>query len=302
MAEFVCLKPGVVHCWQDGAGIPAAYAAWLVGVPRILISTRNLRPTNFAWYRSYMFSAYCELAECPEVVLINNSRAGAIDYADWLGLEVERFAVKRNGVDLASLRPADPKDLAALRARLGIPPKALIVGSIYRLNEEKRPLLWIQTAREIAKQLPDCHFVIFGKGPLRDELQQLAARSGVADNLHCPGTVADATLGLSLFDIFLLTSRVEGTPNALLEASALGVPVVTTNAGGAREAVVEGVTGYIVDPPEPELIAARVVQIARALNWRERVKTAGPDFVKHCFGLDRMIAETINLYSIPRAE
>ncbi len=300
MAEFTSLKPGVVHAWQDGAGIPAAYAARLVGVPRILISARNLRPTNFLWSRPYMYSAYGELAQCPEVIIINNSQAGATDYANWLGLPVGRFVVKRNGLDVTGFQPADPQDVVALRAQLGIPPGALVVGSIYRLNEEKRPILWIETAREIARQRPDCHFVIFGSGPLRHELERFAARNGMAGNLHCPGHLRDVALGLSLFDIFLLTSRVEGTPNTILEASAFGIPVVATDAGGVRETVVEGVTGHIVDPPEPQLIAACVVRIAGAFDWRERVKFEGPDFVKRRFGLDRMIAETLELYSIPR--
>lgn len=302
MAEFVRIKPGVVHGWQDGAGIPAAYAARLVGVPRIIISTRNLRPTNFVWYRPYMHRAYRELAKCPEVVLVNNSRAGAIDYAEWLDLPVERFAVKRNGVDVSGLHLANATDIAALRKRLNIPANAFVIGSIFRLSEEKRPLLWIQTAREIAKQWPDCHFVIFGEGPLRKELEQFAAHNGVAEYLHCPGTLADTALGLSLFDVFLLTSSFEGTPNAILEASALGIPIVATSAGGVCETVVDGVTGYIVDQPKPDLIAARVLQIARAINWRNQVRTAGPDFVNRCFGLDRMIVETIHLYSISKGE
>jgi glycosyltransferase involved in cell wall biosynthesis len=298
-AEFASLRPAVVHGWQDGSGIPAAYAARLTGVPRILISTRNMRPTNFVWYRPHMYLSHRELAQCPEVVMINNSQAGAADYAAWLGLPRDRFVVKRNGLDAASMRRAAPPAVAALRNRLGIPPDAPVVGSIYRLSEEKRPLLWIETAREVAKLRPDCHFVIFGAGPMRAEVDVAAGRSGLGRNLHCPGTIADTALGLSLLDVFLLTSRAEGTPNVVLEASALGIAVVATAAGGTREAIDEGVTGYLVEPAEPAVIAKRIAQVLQAADWRARVQAAGPAFAERHFGLDRMISETLALYGLP---
>jgi len=298
-AEFATLKPAVVHGWQDGSGIPAAYAAWLVGVPRVLISTRNVRPTNFVWYRPYMYHAHRELAGCPEIVMINNSHAGATDYARWLDLPLDRFIVKRNGLNTYGMRRADTHAVARLRARLGIPPDAPIVGSIYRFNEEKRPLLWIETAREIGKIRRDCHFVIFGSGPMRKEIEAAVTRAGLAGNLHCPGTIEDTCLGLTLFDVLLLTSRAEGTPNVVLEASTLGVPVVATEAGGTREAIEEGVTGYLIERAEPTLIAKRILQILQDENWRAEVKLAGPNFVTRRFGLDRMIAETLELYGLP---
>ena len=300
-AEFARLKPAVVHGWQDGCAIPAAYAARFVGVPLIIVSTRNVRPSNFIWYRPYMYHAYHELAPCPEVVLVNNSEAGAADYARWLDLPRERFIVKRNGLDVAAMRRADPRAVAGLRARLGIPPDAPVVGSMFRLNEEKRPLLWVETAREIAKARPDCHFVVFGTGPLRREMETAAARRGLAARWHCPGTIADTGLGLSLFDVFLLTSRAEGTPNVVLEASTLGVPVVATEAGGTREAIEDGVTGYLIEQAEPAAIAQRVVEILKTPDWQAQARARGPKFIACRFGLDRMTAETLALYRLPPA-
>jgi glycosyltransferase involved in cell wall biosynthesis len=297
-AEFASLKPTVVHGWQDGSGIPAAYAARMVGVPRVLISTRNVRPTNFIWYRPYMYHAYGELSRCSEIVMINNSQVGATDYARWLDLPPERFVVKRNGLDATSIRRADPQAVARLRGHLGIPPDAPVIGSIYRFNEEKRPFLWIETAREVVKIRRDCHFVIFGTGPLRKEIEAAAARAGLAAFLHFPGSIADTALGLSLFDVFLLTSRVEGTPNVVLEASSLGLPVVATDAGGTREAIDEGVTGYLIEQADPAVIADRLLQILQAKEWRIGVQITGPSFVARHFGLDRMIAETLDLYEM----
>lgn len=297
-AEFATLKPSVVHAWQDGTGIATTYAARMIGVPRVMISTRNVRPTNFSWFRPYMYHAHGEIARCPDIVMINNSEAGAKDYANWLGIPVYRFVVKRNGLDTATIRRADPSAVANLRGRLGIPPGASIIGSIFRFYEEKRPLLWVEAAAEIARHRPGCHFVIFGDGPLQQAARNAARAFGIGECFHTPGTIEDTETGLSLLDVFLLTSAFEGTPNVVLEATCLGVPVVATEAGGTREAIHEGITGHVVAEADPAEIAKRVVAILEDAQWRPRVKTEGPIFVENRFGLGRMVSETLVLYGL----
>jgi glycosyltransferase involved in cell wall biosynthesis len=298
-AEFVSLGPSVVHAWQEFAGIPATYAARIVGVPRVVISTRNVRPANFSWYRPYMYHALGEIAQCSDIAMINNSEAGAADYADWLGLPSGRFVVKRNGLDTATVGRPAAKAVAELRARLGIPPGVPVVGSIYRFFPEKRPLLWLEVALAVARVRPDCHFVVFGDGPLRHTTEVAARRSAVAKTFHSPGGIDEVATGLSLLDVFVLTSKFEGTPNVILEASLLGVPVVATEAGGTRETIDQGVTGYVVDPPDPAAIADRVLRALEQSPWRARVRTEGPIFIERRFGLGRMIDETLALYGLP---
>ena len=77
------------------------------------------------------------------------------------------------------------------------------------------------------------------------------AHLGIGECFHTPGTIENTETGLSLLDVFLLTSAFEGTPNVVLEATCLGVPVVATEAGGTREAIEEGVTGHVVRRPTP---------------------------------------------------
>jgi glycosyltransferase involved in cell wall biosynthesis len=200
------------------------------------------------------------------------------------------------------MRRPNPQTLIELRARLGIPGDAPVVGSIYRFSEEKRLLLWIETGIEISRARPECHFIIFGSGPMRKRIETISRRRGLAKKLHLPGAITDTALGLSLFDIFLLTSRAEGTPNVVLEASALGIPVVATEAGGIREAIDEGITGYLVEQARPSVIASSVLRVLQAANWRAGIQISGPDFVERRFGFDRMIAETLKLCGLPHVE
>lgn len=297
LADFLAMTPAVVHAFQDGASIAAGYAATIAGVPRIITSGRNLSPVNFAYHRPYMADAYRLIAACPGIVMVNNSAAGARDYAQWLGLPPERLQVHRNGIDTDVIKAADPSRVAQLRAELGIPADVPVVGSIFRFYEEKRPLLWIEAAARIAARYPDAHFAIFGVGPLRDEVKAFAAAAGFGERLHAPGTTDDPGLALGLFDVFLLTSKFEGTPNTIIEASLMGVPVVTTRAGGTEEAVEAGTTGLVADGHDAgELVGELAGLVERILadpQWRARTRERGPAFIRERFGLDRMIDETL---------
>jgi glycosyltransferase involved in cell wall biosynthesis len=305
-SEFATLRPAVVHAWQDATNIEAGFSAAIVGVPRIIVSGRNLNPTNFGFHRVYMREGYRQLANLERVALVNNSEAGAADYARWLALDPSCFVVKRNGLDSRAMMRRPPEAIAALRAQLGIPLDAPVIGSVFRLVEEKRPLLFIETFAYVLNAIPNCHAVVFGSGPMERKMRRLAARLGVGNRLHLRGPSTDIALACSVLDVFLLTSRVEGTPNTVLEASLVGVPVVATAVGGVPETMRPDATGFLVaestSQSEPHELAtalgARVVQVLRDEVWRQTVLTTGPEFVRERYGLDRMIDESLDLYQL----
>ena len=119
--EFAAQRPRVVHGWQDGVGLAAGFAALAVGVPRIVVAGRNVRPANFSYYRPYMRTAYWLLAAEPRVILCNNSAAGASDYAAWLGMDPMRIRVVRNGIDEGRVRRIQGAEVKAFRHALGVP-------------------------------------------------------------------------------------------------------------------------------------------------------------------------------------
>jgi glycosyltransferase involved in cell wall biosynthesis/2-polyprenyl-3-methyl-5-hydroxy-6-metoxy-1,4-benzoquinol methylase len=302
--DFATLTPSVVHVWQDALSISAGYAARILGVPTIIVSSRNMAAWRFGYYRPFMADGYRELASCPELVMLNNSVAGAADYADWLGLSRDRYQIIRNGIDPGEIRPPTREETECLRGKIRLPAGATVVGSIFRFYAEKRPRLWIETAAKLAAELHDVHFVVFGTGPMKKEILDFARQCGFADRVHLPGTIENAALGLSTMDAFLLTSEFEGTPNVVLEASLMGVPVIATDAGGSRETIKEAETGFVVAPAEPEFLADKLRDVLGDQAWRSRVREVGPRFVHQYFGLDRMLDETLELYGLggtPRA-
>jgi glycosyltransferase involved in cell wall biosynthesis len=304
-AEFAQLRPRVVHGWQDGVGPAAALAALAVGVPRIVVAGRNVRPANFSYYRPYMHAAYRLLAAELRVVLYNNSETGARDYAAWLGIDPARIKVVRNGIDPGRVRRIQGAEVDAFRRKLGVPEGAALIGSLFRLYPEKRPLLWVRAAQAIGQRLPEAHFAVFGEGAMEGHFVREANRCGLGDRLRLMPPTQDLSLTLSAFDVFVLTSQYEGTPNVVLEAALAGVPTVAMDAGAVAETVLEGQTGYVVrdssslsDEARAEAIADRVAAIMADAHWRDQVTRTGPEFVRSRYGVDRMIAETIALYGV----
>jgi glycosyltransferase involved in cell wall biosynthesis len=296
--EFCDLRPEVVHAWLDWSNVRAGLAALLAGVPRILLSGRNLSPRHFALNTDYFYPAYKVLIERggDSVQLLNNSQAGANDYAEWLSIPKEKIRILRNGVQLAEDAGRLPEYVAAFRLRHSIPAGAPVVGGMFRFSPEKQPLLWLEAAGYVARMVPDVHFVLFGDGLLSTEMRDAARALGIDGRTHFAGVIAPPSHGLACCDLILLTSSGEGTPNVLLEAQLLGLPIVTTDAGGAPEAVLDGVTGAVVKLRDPGEISHAVKMVLCDEKFRAAARREGPRFVKEKFGVDRMVNETLALY------
>ena len=297
--EILRLKPEIVHVWLDYNAMRAGVAAILAGVPKIIVSGRNLNPKHFVIYVPYMDDIYRIMERRLNVTFLNNSRAGADDYAQWLSMNPTRFAVIRNGIDETAWTRASEKQIKNFRTTYGIPLEAPLVGAMFRIAPEKDPVLWVRTAREILDQRPDCYFLMFGAGPLRNRVEKIAARLALGSRLIMPGVTADAATAFSAFDVMLMTSHAEGTPNVLIEAQAVGTPVVTTIAGGAAETLIPGQTGYVVQKRHPGLLADSVVRLLNNRDLRQRCLTEGPRFIRQRYGLERMINDTLRLYQRP---
>jgi glycosyltransferase involved in cell wall biosynthesis len=300
--EFRAARPEIVHAFLDWSSVRAGMAAALAGVPRIVLSGRNVNPSHFALYQPYMDPIYLALAERNSVRFVNNSDAGARDYENWLRFKPGRIAVLRNGVVFHHAGRAPAERIAALKAELGIPDGAPLIGGIFRLFPEKRPLLWVDAAAEIARRHPAARFVIWGQGVLDAELRQHVRETGLGDRLVLAGVTEDAATALSALDVFLLTSLQEGTPNVVLEAQWVGTPVVALEAGGTREALDDGRSGWIVDLPTPSAVADRVALLLDNPEIATSCRTGGPAFVAEKFGLDRMIDATLAAYGFSDRE
>jgi glycosyltransferase involved in cell wall biosynthesis len=174
-----------------------------------------------------------------------------------------------SGIDTDRFAPLPPGDY---KTRLGVPPDAVVVGSLTRMRVRKGVEEFLRAMAQICAARPEVHVVIAGDVELDDELQALVAAAGLGDRLHLLGRRSDVPDVLSAFDVFVLSSHGEGMSNAILEAMAMELPVVATDVGGTGEVVGEGVTGHLVPARDAEALARG---ICRVLDERARGRAMG---------------------------
>jgi glycosyltransferase involved in cell wall biosynthesis len=169
-----------------------------------------------------------------------------------------------NGVDSTHFEPVVAHEEAKrLRARLGVSPSSLLIGTVGRMRPEKNQEVLLTTLRRLRVARVDAHLVIAGDGPLREFLVRRAAELEIADRVSFVGELEDVRPVLTALDLFVLPSTaVESFSNAALEAMAVGRPVILSDIGGAREMIDDGVEGYVVSPTE---LAARLPALIAAL-------------------------------------
>jgi glycosyltransferase involved in cell wall biosynthesis len=295
--EVLTNPPDILHTWLDHTNIWGGVAGLLANVPAIVLSTRNVNPTHFPYLAHPAFKPWYQLlATSPRVHFINNSFAGAQDYANWLNLPLDRFQVILNGVDFHNMQAPSPDIIQSFRLELGVPVNGNLVVGIFRLSEEKQPLTFVKVAMQAMKQLPHLHAAIVGVGPYESQILQAISRSGVASRFHMLGRRTDIPTILSAADVLLHTSRKEGTPNSLLEAQWLGCPVIATKAGGTIDAVKHNLTGLLMDVNDVAALTQGLISLVNNKNQRKIFGDAGPDFIKNNFSVDRMVDETLALY------
>ena len=152
---------------------------------------------------------------------------------------------------------------AAVRAELGVGDEEIVVGTVANFRQAKRYDLLIEAAQIVVDRLPSVRFVAVGQGPLEDKVRAWHKASGLGDRFLLTGYRADARRVMSAFDLFTLGSEHEGLPVAVMEALALGLPVVATAVGGLPEAVDDGVEGRLVPPLRPDLLADAIIACGR---------------------------------------
>lgn len=291
-------RPDVLHCWLDHSNCVGGVAGLLVGVERLVLSVRNVNPDHFPqfwlpWFRP----SYRLLSRSKRVTLVSNSRAGAEDYAHWAGIDAKRFHVIPNGLGVECLSPATPAEAHTVRVALGFAADAPLVAGVFRLAPEKRPFDFVELIARIRNRDPRVRAIHLGDGPLANEVRERVRELGLEPVLRSLGAVADPTVYLRAADVSVLTSAVEGFPNVSIESQAVGVPVVLTRAGGAAETVVDGETGFVVEVGDLGALEERIFALLNDPTRRAEIGRRGRASVLDRFSPERMVAETLALYT-----
>lgn len=263
-----------------------------------------MRPKNYARARPYFRAAYRDLmAGYPRFRMINNSRAGADDYADWLSVAPEQIGVIENGYPLDEMRARTDADARQrMRHEWGIPEDAPVMGGVMRLSSVKCPERFVGTAILLCRQFPDFHAVLAGGGVLEGKLAAMIADAGLGGRIHLIGRVSPIEPVMAAFDILFLSSRVEGLPNVIIEAQALGIPVAATDVGGVAEALAPAPLGLLLPEDPPELLAPRIAAFMQERRAEPGTARQLAAFVDARFSVAAMAEKTRSAYRQAMAE
>jgi glycosyltransferase involved in cell wall biosynthesis len=206
----------------------------------------------------------------------------------------EHFSLIRYGVELdrfghPTVTPAQ------MKAELGIPHNALVVGSVTRLSLQKAPLDLVEALAHVAACHPATWFVIVGDGELRSQVEQRLAELGITGRTVLTGLRRDIPELMACFDIFVLSSLWEGLPRVLPQAMATGLPVVCTRVDGSAEAITDGECGFLVEPSQPRALAERVNMLLSDGELRRRMGETGRERASE-YSAPRMVEEIEQLY------
>lgn len=208
------------------------------------------------------------------------------------GLAPDALRVVHEGVPD---RIPQPGGRDALRD-LGIPGDALVVGNVAALTDHKDHETLLAAAARVLARVPCARFVIVGDGELRRPLEARARALGLEGRCVFAGFRTDLDRLIPAFDVFCLSSHMEGLGTSLLDAMAFGRPVVATRAGGIPEAVADGVSGRLVDPRDANGMAEALANVLedgpRRRAWGEAGRAR---FLEH-FTDERMVERTLAVF------
>jgi len=287
--------PHIVHTHTSKTGILGRWAAFFAGVP-VIIHTPH----------GHIFWGYFGRLKTVVYILLEKISALITDMLvmlteqekrDHLGVHVapeEKFTVIHSGVNLRRFKnvPVDPSEM---KRKLGIPEDSLVVGTAGRLTPVKGPEYLIQAAKEITAVRQDVSFVFLGDGEIRNQLEAMVEQLGLKENVKFLGWRQDVAEVMSIFDIFVLPSLNEGMGRVLVEAMALGKPIVASDIGGIPDLVVQGENGYLVPVGDVETLAVRTRELLDDSGKREEMGNTGRRYVAK-YSSEEMVEKIDRLY------
>ena len=269
--------------WEGHAAVAAARAA---GV-RTVIRTEHL---PYLLTKSSDEAVYHRALDLLDgIIAVSEGVASSHIVA---GVPAELLHVVRNGIE----DPAVPAEPSAVRRGLGIRPDVPFVVTVGRLTEQKGYEVLLPAIVATMRQCPEARFLIVGSGPLSAELDRAIEASGHAGSIQRLPYWHDVPALLAAADVLVLASRFEGLPLVTIEAMATGRPVVGTRVCGMTEAIVDRVTGRLVEPGDAGALAAGILDVLAEPRRAAAYGAAGRRRYERLFTARRMVEDTLGVY------
>ena len=271
---FRRVRPLIVHTHTSKAGFVGRLAARLARVPVVIH-----QPHGHIFYgywgraRTALFVALERLAARWTDTLVALTPREVDEHLErGIGRAVQ-WAVVPSGVPTVRLREAAPTRAAA-RAKLGLPAGAFVVAGVGRLVPIKGFDLLVEALPTLCARVPSARALLIGDGEERAALEARAAALGVGARLHITGAVTDVGGVLAAADVLAAPSRNEGMGRVLVEAMAIGLPVVGTTVGGIPDVIIDGECGRLVAADDAPALAEALAELGADEALRAKLGAA----------------------------
>lgn len=290
-------RPHVLHTHRYKENILTGIAAKLSSVPFTVRTVHGLQENLRGWQRTKM-SVYLWL----EGMVAQWTRQYTVGVSEEIATIMRQRLPRNtvvcihNGIDVENVRPSI--DRVTKRRELGIPDEAIVVGTVSRLVPVKGIEYLLRAIGRLCEELPETavRLLLVGEGPSRSKLEALTCELGIERKTLFLGHRSDVYDLMNLFDIFALPSLHEGMPMALLEAMALGRPVVASRVGGIPEVVTDGAEGRLVPAQDIHCLSRALRELALSRTLREQLGRAAKERILRSFERKHMAAEVRELY------
>lgn len=289
----------VIHAHDFYTNIFGMTAAAIARVPARIASKRETHGFRSLMQKRIERGAYRFAHK-----VVANSNA-VRDHLVSEGAPAGKIVTLYNGLDMSRLTPSGGSSRENTLTILGLPhdPKRCFVTIVANVNHPvKDHETFLRAAARVRSEVPNSTFVVAGEGKLMSSLQEFAARLGLAHDVFFLGRCERIAKLLSISDVCVLSSKAEGFSNSILEYMAAARPVVVTDVGGAREAVDEGETGYIVSAGDDERMADRIAQLLRQPELARSMGERAKQKVARDFSCSAQLERTLALYDSLLAE
>ena len=285
----------VLHAHTPVASLLGRIAARIAGIPLIVYTAHGFyfHDEMPRWKRSVFVGLERFAGRCTDLLFTQSAEDAAAAVRERI-IPADRVLAIGNGVDPGRFDPKLVGDRGALRAALGIPADAFVVGMIGRLVREKGVAEFLAAAAGLRDRFPNIWFLLVGEqlssdhaGSAADDIEQAARNLGA--RLVRTGLRHDIPQLLAAMDLFCLPSYREGMPRTIIEAMMMGKPVVATNIRGSREEVVDGETGLLVPTRNSSALAEAIARCVQAPDLARKLGAAGRERALKLYDEQRVV-------------
>jgi glycosyltransferase involved in cell wall biosynthesis len=292
------VRPTITDFSTPKAGLLGNVAAWMLRVPHRVYTLRGLKLESSQGRKQWLLLRAEKIsAECAHVVLCNSASlhrmAGSLHVAP-----AEKMRLlgdgSSNGVDTERFSPGSSR----VRADLKLPEGEIVLGFVGRLTKDKGIPELLIAFDQILLEAPDCWLLLVGWFDLAEDALPERWRRHIAQHsrIRHVGYVSDTVPYYRAMDMLILPTHREGFPNVALEAAASGIPTITTECTGSRDAVVSELTGLLIPPRVPEAVTEAVLELIRDREKRLSMGVAAREWACERYDHRKVLALAVDFY------